>query len=184
MTTYIRNPGGVNCGDYSCRICYLPVDGKGTKRRTVPTPSVAAQSPAQARIWLNVPYIEKEGAKALGAKWDASFKRWYAPTKEIEAACKRWAIPRVTPPAPRGVQTSLSLSRGPRTAPILTEIAQPALVAPIAMTPPKEEVRPVREGESFDALMDAIRAAETKPAKPQAEYEMIAPYVSQKAGHA
>ena len=31
------------------------------------------------RIWLDVPYAEKDLAKAAGAKWDTTAKRWYAP---------------------------------------------------------------------------------------------------------
>lgn len=34
---------------------------------------------AGQRIWLDVPYEEKELAKASGAKWDWKEKRWYAP---------------------------------------------------------------------------------------------------------
>lgn len=29
------------------------------------------------RIYLNVPYVQKEEAKALGAKWDGDVKKWY-----------------------------------------------------------------------------------------------------------
>ena len=29
------------------------------------------------RLYLNVPYGEKEEAKALGAKWDPRVKKWY-----------------------------------------------------------------------------------------------------------
>jgi len=32
-----------------------------------------------SKTYLNVPYAEKDQAKALGAKWDASIKKWYAP---------------------------------------------------------------------------------------------------------
>ena len=31
------------------------------------------------RVYLNVPYEEKEEAKKLGAKWDVSKKKWYVP---------------------------------------------------------------------------------------------------------
>ena len=31
-----------------------------------------------ARIYLNVPYAEKEHAKSLGAKWDPKNKKWYS----------------------------------------------------------------------------------------------------------
>ncbi len=29
------------------------------------------------RVDLRVPYSEKDDAKALGARWDASIKKWY-----------------------------------------------------------------------------------------------------------
>jgi len=32
-----------------------------------------------SRTYLTVPYAEKDAAKALGAKWDAAQKKWYAP---------------------------------------------------------------------------------------------------------
>jgi len=32
------------------------------------------------KSYLNVPYAEKDTAKALGAKWDPSQKKWYAPS--------------------------------------------------------------------------------------------------------
>ncbi|QWF71808.1 hypothetical protein KEF85_04875 [Methylomonas paludis] len=34
---------------------------------------------ADAKIYLNVPYPEKDAAKALGARWDAANKKWYVP---------------------------------------------------------------------------------------------------------
>ena len=41
---------------------------------------------ATAKIYLNVPFAKKDEAKELGAKWDASKKKWYvlenAPRKE------------------------------------------------------------------------------------------------------
>jgi hypothetical protein len=32
-----------------------------------------------SKTYLTVPYAEKDAAKALGAKWDAAQKKWYAP---------------------------------------------------------------------------------------------------------
>ena len=32
------------------------------------------------KIYLNVPYSEKDEAKKLGAKWDAKNKKWYINT--------------------------------------------------------------------------------------------------------
>ncbi|WP_157199584.1 DUF5710 domain-containing protein [Methylomonas koyamae] len=34
---------------------------------------------AAAKTYLNVPYAQKDAAKALGARWDASNKKWYIP---------------------------------------------------------------------------------------------------------
>lgn len=42
------------------------------------------------RLWLDVPYSEKDEAKALGARWDAAAGRWYAPRPGM-TALERWA---------------------------------------------------------------------------------------------
>lgn len=42
------------------------------------------------RIWLDVPYKEKDPAKAAGARWDGVAERWYAPRPGM-AALDRWA---------------------------------------------------------------------------------------------
>ncbi len=34
---------------------------------------------SSSKTYLNVPYAEKDAAKALGAKWDAANKKWYVP---------------------------------------------------------------------------------------------------------
>lgn len=36
------------------------------------------------RIYLDVPYDEKEEAKSLGAKWNPRVKKWYAETRPEE----------------------------------------------------------------------------------------------------
>jgi len=40
---------------------------------------------------LNVPYREKDEAKALGAKWNAQGRFWYCPG-ELTPALRRWYI--------------------------------------------------------------------------------------------
>lgn len=51
--------------------------------------------PAQ-RVWLEVPFDEKERAKAHGARWDRAEKRWYA--RPGTAQPQRWlALPEVLP---------------------------------------------------------------------------------------
>lgn len=55
---------------------------------------------AANRIWLDVPYSEKDQAKAAGARWDLDAKRWYAP-REGMSALDRWAaLPDVPNPLP------------------------------------------------------------------------------------
>jgi hypothetical protein len=42
------------------------------------------------RVWLDVPYKEKDEAKAAGARWDPNAKRWYAQNTTTPALSK-WA---------------------------------------------------------------------------------------------
>jgi hypothetical protein len=49
------------------------------------------------RIYLNVPYKEKEKAKKLGARWDQGSKKWYIPkdmvmnrTVEVRELLNSW----------------------------------------------------------------------------------------------
>ena len=40
------------------------------------------------KVYLNVPYAEKERAKALGARWDRNIKKWYfVPSEKDSIAC-------------------------------------------------------------------------------------------------
>ena len=50
-----------------------------------------------ARINLQVPFADKDAAKRLGARWDASLKLWYAPAGVNPEPLRPW-IP--TPQAP------------------------------------------------------------------------------------
>lgn len=43
------------------------------------------------RSYYQVPYAEREAAKALGARWDAAEKLWYATSFEVsDAMAERW----------------------------------------------------------------------------------------------
>lgn len=52
------------------------------------------------RLWLDVPFKEKDDAKRFGARWDPIVKRWYAPHPGI-AGLQKWApapdIPELLP---------------------------------------------------------------------------------------
>ena len=43
-----------------------------------------------SKTYLNVPYAQKDAAKALGAKWDASKKKWYAPSSLDITLFDKW----------------------------------------------------------------------------------------------
>jgi Domain of unknown function (DUF5710) len=48
---------------------------------------------ADNKIWLDVPFVEKDEAKDQGARWDPAAKRWHAPRPGM-AALDRWqALP-------------------------------------------------------------------------------------------
>lgn len=51
------------------------------------SPSAASTS---SKLYLNVPYAEKDEAKALGARWDAAKKKWYAPPGAEADRFERW----------------------------------------------------------------------------------------------
>ena len=43
-----------------------------------------------AKNYLNVPYAEKDAAKALGARWDPAKKKWYAPDSSALDEFSQW----------------------------------------------------------------------------------------------
>lgn len=43
-----------------------------------------------SKTYINVPYAEKDDAKALGAKWDANQKKWYVPEDKEVALFGKW----------------------------------------------------------------------------------------------
>ncbi len=49
-----------------------------------------------SKIYLNVPYAEKDAAKALGAKWDAAKKKWYVLMGTDVSSFSKWNTEAVT----------------------------------------------------------------------------------------
>jgi hypothetical protein len=45
---------------------------------------------ANSKTYLNVPFAQKDAAKALGAKWDPANKKWYAPANTDIALFAKW----------------------------------------------------------------------------------------------
>lgn len=53
------------------------------------------------RIWLDVPYADKDAAKAAGARWDPDARQWYAGPRADMHALARWiARPPLPDPLP------------------------------------------------------------------------------------
>ena len=50
---------------------------------------------ADNRIWLDVAFAEKDEAKAHGARWDPTARRWYAPRPGMTALDRWQALPDV-----------------------------------------------------------------------------------------
>lgn len=58
--------------------------------------SFGARTPtAAARTWLDVPYINKDLAKRLGAAWDPAARSWYAPVPDLPALRQWHRLPEV-----------------------------------------------------------------------------------------
>lgn len=49
----------------------------------------------RVQIWLNVPYDERQAAKAKGAKWDVVKCRWYAPHGVDIMQLRKWWTPQL-----------------------------------------------------------------------------------------
>jgi hypothetical protein len=45
---------------------------------------------ANSKIYLQVPYAQKDAAKALGARWDATRKKWYVPADKDMTPFAKW----------------------------------------------------------------------------------------------
>lgn len=65
---------------------------------------------AESKIYLNVPYAQKDEAKALGARWDAANKKWYAPANKDITLFAKWQTESTAPELP-STTTSISKPR-------------------------------------------------------------------------
>jgi hypothetical protein len=65
-----------------------------------------------SKTYLNVPYAQKEAAKALGARWDAARKKWYVPAGKDIALFSQWHD-ESSDPTPALKTTSISKAKSP-----------------------------------------------------------------------
>jgi hypothetical protein len=77
---------------------------------------------AESKIYLNVPFAQKDEAKALGARWDAIQKKWHAPVDKDIRLFAKWQIEpsaatllRSTVPSSKISSTSKKTSTGVKT---------------------------------------------------------------------
>ena len=70
-------PAGIDAAASRCRTNDL--NHEKAQRSGIPGRGGETPVLAEEKTWLNVPYKEKNPAKAAGAKWDRQAKRWYAP---------------------------------------------------------------------------------------------------------
>ncbi|CCE22497.1 DUF5710 domain-containing protein [Methylotuvimicrobium alcaliphilum] len=52
---------------------------------------------AESKTYLNVPYAQKDAAKALGARWDPAQKKWYVPGNKDISLFAQWQSQDETP---------------------------------------------------------------------------------------
>ena len=69
------------------------------------------------RLWLDVPYGEKDAAKSAGARWDPDQRRWYAPQVALLPKLARWEsrIPELLPGEDRSFGQGLFVDLVPST---------------------------------------------------------------------
>lgn len=70
------------------------------------------------RTWLDVPYGEKDAAKAVGARWDPHARRWYDPrpvTPELQRWSARPELPDLLPGEDRSYKQGLFVDLIPTT---------------------------------------------------------------------
>jgi len=69
------------------------------------------------RIYLEVPFNDKDEAKALGARWDPQRRKWFAQSLVDREALRKWpeaGLATATPHRPRQIEKSFSATLGKR----------------------------------------------------------------------
>lgn len=64
---------------------------RGRSRRPLPSPvAEVPATPFEDVVFLDVPFVEKDEAKALGARWDPAARRWFIPGGHDSSRFARW----------------------------------------------------------------------------------------------
>lgn len=67
-----------------------PLIAQAQQRRAGDEVSMSNETEKHERIHLNVPYVDKDRAKAAGARWDKEAKAWYAPENVAIEPLREW----------------------------------------------------------------------------------------------
>ena len=95
---------------------------------------------AETKTYLNVPFAQKDAAKALGARWDPAVKKWYVPADKALEAFAQWSVVSEVGAAPTAVAKPQAASvRGQdHGAGVIVPAADKAFVAYQGDAPPWE----------------------------------------------
>lgn len=84
--------------NYLGNFTYVEAEGKGSFRHIKTGENL--RTPPKRRIYLDVPYAEKDQAKAGGAKWDRREKKWYVLEGMGHESITKWMPSAEARPAP------------------------------------------------------------------------------------
>jgi hypothetical protein len=57
-----------------------------------PKQPAAGNRSGAGKMFLNVPYADKDAAKSLGARWDAGKRKWYVPAGLDQSLFSKWVL--------------------------------------------------------------------------------------------
>ena len=98
-----------------------------------------------SKTYLNVPFAQKDAAKALGARWDAASKKWYVPVDKDIALFSQWQsqsgivespVTSTSKPSTRAAPTKNSTSANAATSGVITYPADKNFIAYNGDEPP------------------------------------------------
>ena len=86
---------------------------------TQSTPNLLPRKMADSKTYLNVPFAQKDEAKALGARWDAVNKKWFVPADKDITHFARWQ------PQPGSLESTATATSKPKSQTASTKTSSP-----------------------------------------------------------
>ena len=74
---------------------------------------------ADSKTYLNVPFAQKDEAKALGARWDTANKKWFVPADKDITHFARWQ------PQPGSLESTATATSKPKSQTASTKTSSP-----------------------------------------------------------